>query len=63
MREGEDTKLPNEQHTRRNVYAEMLAQVVREYSGIGDFRTLTSDEIRFFYDWLRPELKVVTKPK
>lgn len=50
-------------HTRVNVYSEMLLQVVRDYPGIGDFRLLTEDEIEFFYDALRPELRKATKPK
>ena len=63
MRAGADVKLSRQAHTRVTVYSEMLAQVVRDYSGIGDFRVLSADEIRFFYDWLRPELKEATKPR
>jgi hypothetical protein len=39
----------------------MLLQICREYPGLPDPRTLTLDEIRFFYDDLRPELKSRTK--
>lgn len=39
----------------------MLAQVCRDYAGVGDFRALTATEIRFFYDKLRAELKRGTR--
>lgn len=50
-------------HTMAPVYCMMLRQIARDYPGLPDARTLTLSEIRFFYDGLRAELKVVTKPK
>jgi len=50
-------------NTRAAVYPAMMTQVVRDYSGIPDYRTLTDTEIRFFYDQLRPELRRATKPQ
>ena len=43
------------------VYTEMLLQVSREYSSLPDPRTLTLDEIRFYYDGLRGDLLRMTK--
>jgi hypothetical protein len=54
--------LPKEQHTRINVYSEMLLHVCRDFAGIGDWRTLEEHEIEFFYNSLRKELKKATKP-
>lgn len=51
------------QHTAANVYREMLLQICRDYPGLPDPRTLTVDEIVFFYDGLRPELHKATAPK
>lgn len=56
-------KLPKDQHTRVNVYQEMLLQVLRDYNGLGDWRKLTEPEIRFFYEGIRGELKKATKPE
>lgn len=39
------------------VYRTMLCQVMREYSGLGDFRKLKAHEIKFLYDGLRAELE------
>jgi len=44
-------------HTLPVVYGAMLMQVMREYSGLGDFRRLSLAEIRFLYGGLRRELK------
>ena len=44
-------------------YQIMIFQVCRDYSGLPDFRTLSAQEIRFFYKGLIPELKQATKPK
>jgi hypothetical protein len=41
----------------------MLLQVCREYACLGDFRQLSFDEIRFFYDGMRGSLKHWTKPR
>jgi hypothetical protein len=43
------------------VYGEMIRQICRDYNGLPDVRTLTEDEIEFFYDGLRPELMRATK--
>jgi len=46
------------------VYLEMIYQVCRDYASLPDIRTLTSQEIRFWYSGLIPELKeATTKPK
>jgi hypothetical protein len=39
----------------------MLLQICREYPALPDPRTLTVDEIRFFYDDLKPELRERTQ--
>lgn len=39
----------------------MLLQVCRDYPGLPDPRTMTIDEIRFFYDGLRPTLEKYAK--
>lgn len=41
----------------------MLLQICSDYPGLPDPRTLSLDEIRFFYAGLRPGLKKHTKPK
>ena len=61
VRGGICTRIPK--HTLLNVYGEMLLQITRDYSALGDFRKLTLTEIRFFYDGLRPELRDATKPR
>lgn len=61
VRNGADVKLPAGQHTRINVYSEMLLQVVRDYNGIGDWRLLEDHDIEFFYNALRPELKKASR--
>lgn len=43
------------------VYGEMLLTVAREYSAIPDVRTLTFDELAYFYNGLRGDLKRATK--
>jgi hypothetical protein len=70
VRRGDDEKLVKDEkldggggHTFRAVYTEMLYQVSRDYTGLPDVRTLKANEIRFFYEGLRPELKQHTKPK
>lgn len=61
MRGGVDARA--RVHNARAVYAEMLLQICRDYPGLPDPRTLTVDEIVFFYNGLRTELKKHTKPK
>lgn len=46
-----------------NVYREMLWQICRDYPGLPDPRSLTVEEICFFYEGLRAELREHTKPK
>ena len=48
---------------RVNVYQEMFLQICREYPGLPDARKLNGQQIRFFYDGLREELKHHTAPK
>lgn len=61
VRHGEDAKIPKGEHTFIPVYTEMLLQVCFGYPGLPDVRTLTIQEIRFFYDGLRSTLKKDTK--
>jgi len=63
VRDGQEVTLQGEKHNRVNVYSEMLLHVVRDYAGIGDWRSLEEHEIEFFYDALRYELKKATKPR
>lgn len=69
MRSGADKHLARDRktkatvHTAPVVYREMILQICRDYAGLPDVRTLTVEEIVFFYDGLRPELKAATKPK
>lgn len=62
IRGGKEVRLKEDQHNWIAVHLEMLLQVVRDYAGIGDWRKLTSDEIEFFYNGLREEIKRGTKP-
>ncbi len=61
VRNGADYKHGAGAHTARNVYVEMLRQVCRDYPGLPDPRTLRLNEIVFFYDGLRAELKRATR--
>jgi hypothetical protein len=63
VRGGKDVKLPKNQHTRLNVYSEMLRQIINDYPSLGDWRLLEEHEIEFFYDGLRPAIKKATKPR
>jgi hypothetical protein len=69
VRSGADTRLPRAResnatvHVAPVVYREMLLQICRDYAGLPDPRTLSIDDILFFYDGLRPELRKHTKPK
>jgi len=51
-----------EHHTAPAVYREMLLQICRDYATLPDPRTLTVEEIVFFYEGSRPGLKRYTKP-
>jgi len=59
VRHGEDQK----QKGFFNVYAEMFLQICRLYPSLPDPRTLSSTEIRFYYEGIRSELKENTKPR
>ncbi len=51
------------QHTLINVFSIMMLQIMRDYTqGIPDYKSLTMQEIRFFYDGLRAELKKANQP-
>ncbi len=63
MRGGGDYRIPKGGHTIPVVLREMLRQICRDYPSLPDPRTLDVDEILFFYDGLRPELKRHTAPK
>lgn len=69
MRGGVDCRLPRDpktgaiQHTIYAVYSEMLLQICCDYPGLPDPRTLTMEEIRFFYNGGRAALKQATKPR
>ncbi len=69
VRGGSDARLPYDRkarrvtHTATAVYGEMLLQVCRDYSGLPDPRSLTVEELVFFYSGLRAELKQATAPK
>lgn len=63
VRHGVDEYLTRGRHRVVAVYSEMLLQVSREYSGLPDPRTMTLDEIRFFYNGLRGDLHNLTSRK
>jgi len=44
------------------VYRDMLRAIVVHCPGLPDARSLTIDEIRFFYEGIRPLLRVLSKP-
>jgi hypothetical protein len=67
VRDGESVILGTDRegnvlHNRINVYAEMLICICLRYPGIPDPRTLTLDEIDFFYEGIRGQLESDTKP-
>jgi hypothetical protein len=41
----------------------MLLQICRDYHALPDLDTITLDQIRFFYEGLRDELKKLSAPK
>jgi len=45
------------------VYSEMLLQIAREYPGLPDPRTMELEEIRFFYNGLRGDLRRASQRK
>ena len=60
VRRGEDYWIPDGGHTIWVVYREMLLHLVAEYPALPDPRTLTLDEIKFFFEAMRPALKRAT---
>lgn len=48
-------------HTRRNVVKEMIIQICLTYSSLPDVRTMSLEEIEFFYDGIRHQLIKETK--
>lgn len=63
VRSGNDEKLIKNAHCFLPVYIEMLLQITRDYPGLPDVRTLQAHEIKFFYEGLRQELKIHSKPR
>lgn len=61
VRHGVDEYLTRGRHRIVAVYSEMLLQVSREYSGLPDGRTMSLEEIRFFYEGLRGDLQKITR--
>lgn len=51
-----------QRHNRINVYGEMMLQVAMTYRSAPDVRTMTLDEIEFFYNGIRDVLIQSTKP-
>jgi hypothetical protein len=66
VRYGADAWLPasrgDPNHTYFTVHGEMLLQICRDYAGLPDYRTLSASEVRFFYNGLRHDLYLRTKP-
>jgi hypothetical protein len=58
----EDGRVVNS-HTLGPVYTVMLRQIARDYSGLPDARTLTLDQIRWFYDGLIHEISSLPPPR
>lgn len=52
----------NPGHTRLAVWTEMFLVICMRYRSLPDPRTLTLDEIEFFYDGIRSQLEEDTKP-
>lgn len=68
MRGGKDYFHPpdregREQHTFEVVYKERILEICRCFPGLPDPRSMTIDEIDFFYDGIAPTLKEATAPK
>ena len=63
QRRAKDKETGRSTHTLLPVYCEMLAQICRDYATLPNPYALTMREIRFWFEWLRPELHVRTKPK
>lgn len=68
VRDGMDVSLGYDRdgrplHTRANVFTAMYLQICMSYPGLPDVRTLSLDEIEFFYEGIRGQLKTDTKPR
>lgn len=69
VREGMSCFLPPDLDTRREIHTlptvmgEMILQICSDYPGIPDYRTMTLDQIEWFYNGLRESLKAATKPR
>lgn len=68
VRHGEEVNIEDPhglvpRHTFLNVYGEMMLTIARIYHSLPDVRTMTVEEIEFFYDGIREELKANTKPR
>jgi len=67
VRNGVDARLERDRKTGAEchrlvpVYREMLLQICSDYPGLPDPRTLSMQEIRFFYNGIREALKKHTK--
>ena len=48
-------------HTALNVYRHMMIMISKVYKSAPDVRTMTIDEIEFFYDGIRADLVEMTK--
>lgn len=53
----------NPLHTRLNVMRRMILEICYRYPGLPDVRTLSIDEVEFFYDGLRGILIAETTPR
>lgn len=67
VRNGGNVRLPPDrngkaQHTRMNVYGEMMLQVARTYHGCPNVLEMDLEQIAFFYEGIRGELLASTKP-
>ena len=63
VKNGVDTQLQKGKHNLINVYSAMLLQVALYYNCLPDLRSLSCDEIDFFYEGIRQQLKEDTKPR
>lgn len=48
-------------NTRGNVYPQMMIEICSHYRSLPDVRTLTYNEIEFFYNAIKPTLKQLSK--
>jgi hypothetical protein len=58
---GQDEKLPDGKHTYLNVYKLMFLQICRDYHSLPDPKQLKRNEIKFFYEGLRADLKMISR--